>query len=136
MFAFAVNSNSLFVEQVPLHLERMVQYGVLICLDIFLYTFTFFPIRCAWALVKGVYNLLFPRISRHHTMKFHRTHAYDLMRAVIMVLSCYVLSYMEMSRIYHFIRGQAIIKLYVVTAMVEVSDKLVCSLSQDILDSL
>ena len=38
--------------------------------------------------------------------------------------------------LYHWIRGQAMVKLYVLIAMVEIFDRLLCSLGQDCLDSL
>ncbi|CAN0372190.1 unnamed protein product, partial [Ectocarpus sp. 6 AP-2014] len=33
------------------------------------------------------------------------------------------LQFLEMSRVYHYIRGQAMVKLYVLIAMVEIFDK-------------
>ena len=36
-----------------------------------------------------------------------------------------------MGRVYHYIRGQTMIKLYVLTAMMEIFDKLLCSFGQD-----
>ena len=53
-----------------------------------------------------------------------------------MVVSCYVLMQLNMSRVYHYIRGQTLIKLYVLTAMLEIFDKLLCSFGQDAFDSL
>ncbi|KAF2077870.1 hypothetical protein CYY_000832 [Polysphondylium violaceum] len=40
------------------------------------------------------------------------------------------------SMLYHYIRGQAVIKLYVIYNVLEVLDKLCCSFGQDIFDSL
>ena len=37
---------------------------------------------------------------------------------------------LNMSRVYHYIRGQTLIKLYVLTAMMEIFDKLLCSFGQ------
>jgi hypothetical protein len=37
---------------------------------------------------------------------------------------------------YHWIRGQAMLKLYVLIAIVEVFDRLLCSFGQDAWDSL
>jgi hypothetical protein len=69
--------------------------------------------------------------------RFHRTNLYDLMRGFILVTCSITLSnFGNMSRVYHYIRGQAMIKLYVIIAMLEILDKLCCSLGQDILDSL
>lgn len=43
---------------------------------------------------------------------------------------------LDPSRIYHTIRGQAVLKLYVVFNVLEIFDKLCCSVGQDILDAL
>lgn len=50
----------------------------------------------------------------------HRTHLYDVMRGGIFIVSTYVLCLVDMSRLYHSIRGQAMIKLYVLFTMIEV----------------
>ena len=47
-----------------------------------------------------------------------------------------VLNAVDMSWLYHAIRGQAMIKLYVLFTMIEIFDKLFCSLGQDVLDAL
>lgn len=47
-----------------------------------------------------------------------------------------VLLQVNMSRVYHFIRGQSMIKLYVLTSMMEVVDKLLGALGQDVFDAL
>ena len=67
---------------------------------------------------------------------FHKSHLYDLMRGTFVLLCCYVLLKLNMSRVYHYIRGQTLIKLYVLTAMLEIFDKLLCSFGQDAFDSL
>ena len=43
---------------------------------------------------------------------------------------------LDPSRIYHSIRGQAVLKLYVVFNVLEICDKLCCSVGVDILDAL
>ncbi|CAN0390269.1 unnamed protein product, partial [Discosporangium mesarthrocarpum] len=58
------------------------------------------------------------------------------MRAATIAVSLGALQFVQMSRVYHYIRGQAMVKLYVLTAMVEIFDKLMCSFGQDAMDSL
>lgn len=48
-------------------------------------------------------NLCFP--DRRHR-DFHRNNAYDLMRGFIVVIACLVLQTLQISRVYHYIRGQ------------------------------
>lgn len=52
------------------------------------------------------------------------------------VVGCVALRQINMSQIYHFIRGQSMIKLYVLTSMLEIVDKLLCSFGQDAFDAL
>lgn len=44
--------------------------------------------------------------------------------------------FIDTSVIYHVVRGQAVIKLYIFFNMLEVADKLFSSFGQDILDAL
>ncbi|KAL4140713.1 hypothetical protein PRNP1_014994 [Phytophthora ramorum] len=114
---------------VPLNTEQLFLFGVLLALDSFLYAFTYLPLRILFACGCAV-------TSGFHTRVFRRTHFYDLMVAVIMAVGTTVLWYVDMSRVYHAIRGQAMIKLYVLFTMIEIFDRLFSSLGQDVLDSL
>ena len=140
---------------VPSKVEKFIVFGFFICVDAFLYVITFLPIRVAYSLYLltletfGVLAFMTMKSplevkafseggNRGTSLKglFHRSHLYDLMRGAFMVLSCYVLMQLNMSRVYHYIRGQTLIKLYVLTAMLEIFDKLLCSFGQDAFDSL
>jgi hypothetical protein len=46
------------------------------------------------------------------------------------------LQFVDTSVMYHLVRGQAVIKLYIFYNMLEVADKLLSSFGQDILDAL
>jgi hypothetical protein len=52
------------------------------------------------------------------------------------VASCFVLMRFDASRMYHGIRGQSAIKLYVIYNLLEVCDRLLSALGQDILECL
>ena len=73
-------------------------------------------------------NNLWPRI--------HRSHIYDLLRLGLLLGAYCGLQVLNMSRIYHLIRSQDFIKLYVIMSMVEIFDRLLSSFGQDVLDSL
>ena len=45
----------------------------------------------------------------------------DLLKGIIIVICCLVVNYMDMSMIYHIVRGQSIIKFYVFFNMLDVS---------------
>ena len=127
---------------VPFVLEGLLFFGFFLCLDAFMYTLTFLPIRVITSLVllsckllsyisNGVINLRVPGTSG-----FHRSNTYDLMRGVFLVMGSLTLCYIDMSRIYHLIKRQTLIKLYVMTGMLEIFDKLLGSLGQDAFSSL
>ena len=63
-------------------------------------------------------------------------HKADILRGFLILLSCYILMYFDASRMYHGIRGQAAIKLYVIYNVLEVCDRLFSALGQDVLECL
>lgn len=100
---------------VPFKIEQLFVFGVFLALDSFLYVFTYLPLRILFACGCAV-------TSSFHTRVFRRTHFYDLLVAVILVVATSVLWRVDMSRVYHAIRGQAMIKLYVIFTMIEVGE--------------
>lgn len=60
----------------------------------------------------------------------------DILKGLLMVTTCTVLMYFDASRMYHWIRGQAAIKLYVIYNVLEVSDRLFAAIGQDVLECL
>ncbi|KAM3415452.1 Endoplasmic reticulum membrane protein 65 [Cercospora zeina] len=64
------------------------------------------------------------------------SHKADLLQGLLIVTSCVALMWFDASRTYHSIRGQAAIKLYVIYNVLEVFDRLLSALGQDILECL
>jgi len=147
--------------QVPGAVERLLGFGLLICLDSFLYMITVLPIRFVWSCWLLALRLLPPYSTSGWTSRrrkggadgndsstpaatrsnspwrFHRQHSYQLIQVFILYsIYRYVLLNISIGKLYHWIRGQSMIKLYVLIAMVEVFDRLFSSLGQDCLDSL
>lgn len=60
----------------------------------------------------------------------------DILKGLLIIISCTILMYFDASRMYHGIRGQAAIKLYVIYNVLEVCDRLFSALGQDILECL
>ncbi|KAK6436455.1 hypothetical protein LTR95_007350 [Oleoguttula sp. CCFEE 5521] len=63
-------------------------------------------------------------------------HKADLLQGALIIISCLILLRFDASRMYHSIRGQAAIKLYVIYNVLEVFDRLFSALGQDILECL
>ncbi|KAF2670298.1 DUF747-domain-containing protein [Microthyrium microscopicum] len=64
------------------------------------------------------------------------THKADLLRGFLVCVSSLILLQLDPSRMYHNIRGQSAIKLYVIYNGLEVGDRLLSALGQDILECL
>lgn len=136
---------------VPFNLESLIFLGFFICLDAFLYVITYLPIRVVFSVFLLCFEIqhyivhvqlgsflpfLFKPSKSGAGFKFHRTQTYDIMRGAMFAVGCIALRQINMSQIYHFIRGQSMIKLYVITSMLEIFDKLLCSFGQDAFDAL
>ncbi|KAJ9667291.1 hypothetical protein H2201_002492 [Coniosporium apollinis] len=63
-------------------------------------------------------------------------HKADILNGLLVLASCMILMRFDASRMYHGIRGQAAIKLYVIYNVLEVCDRLFSSLGQDIMECL
>ena len=114
----------------------MLFLGYFICLDSFLYNFTILPLRILLSLLallhQGVCRLVLRRPLRNPWLPCFPS---DLLRGLLLAIVCLALQQIDASRVYHSIRGQSIIKLYVIFNVFEVFDKLCCSFGLDILES-
>jgi hypothetical protein len=63
-------------------------------------------------------------------------HKADILQGLLILASCFVLMSFDASRMYHSIRGQSAIKLYVIYNVLEVFDRLLGAIGQDILECL
>ncbi|PIK49350.1 putative transmembrane anterior posterior transformation protein 1-like isoform X1 [Apostichopus japonicus] len=116
--------------RIPKELEKTMLYGFFICMDAFLYIFTFLPLRVVIAL----FRLITIPFSTKRVLQ--PAEISDLLKAVVLLVCSYVLGTLDISMLYHIVRGQAVIKLYIMYNMLDVADKLFSSFGQDILDSL
>eukprot|EP00557_Chaetoceros_sp_GSL56_P003288 CAMPEP_0176499868 /NCGR_PEP_ID=MMETSP0200_2-20121128/13190_1 /TAXON_ID=947934 /ORGANISM="Chaetoceros sp., Strain GSL56" /LENGTH=849 /DNA_ID=CAMNT_0017898383 /DNA_START=482 /DNA_END=3031 /DNA_ORIENTATION=- len=122
--------------RVPFRIENLLFFGLAICFDSFLNVLTVTPLKFIWSCLCLVCTIVRPG-KGVGVCRFHRRHLYQLLRVfVIWFVYRYALCPISLGRLYHWIRGQAMLKLYVLMAMVEVFDRLMCSFGQDALDSL
>ena len=63
-------------------------------------------------------------------------HKADLLQGALIICSSIALMSLDASRMYHFIRAQSAIKLYVIYNILEVGDRLLSAIGQDILECL
>ncbi|RLV96569.1 Endoplasmic reticulum membrane protein 65 [Spathaspora sp. JA1] len=116
--------------KIPFHLEKYMMFGLLVCINTFLTLFTLAPLKI------GIISIqtLFKGKNKHSFQLVKR----DLITFSLIAISIYILSTLnlDISRMYHDIRGQTDIKLYVMFGVLEVAEKLCSSLGQDIFNIL
>ncbi|XP_059407826.1 transmembrane anterior posterior transformation protein 1 homolog [Carassius carassius] len=119
--------------RIPKELEKLMMFGFFLCLDVFLYVFTLLPLRVLLALVR---LLTLPCCGLSGSRILQPAQVCDVLKGVIMILCYFMMHYVDYSMMYHMIRGQSVIKLYIIYNMLEVADRLFSSFGQDILDAL
>lgn len=103
--------------RITIALEPFLSFGHLLCIDVFLFHFTLLPLRCAAAVCTGAaaaVRALFSAAgcaSCRQPTPFLQAHAYDLIKGALLITAASVLGAVQVSRVYHYIRGEAIIKL-------------------------
>merc|ERR1712226_862824 len=110
--------------KLPWYLEQVFIFGALLCADSFLFVLTTLPIRVAWNCA---------------VLRFSSRQMFDLLRLTIMVLvGVFVLQFhlLNVSFLYHWIRGQSPFKLYVIFNILGIVDLLLCAFGEDAIDTL
>ncbi|XP_064630115.1 transmembrane anterior posterior transformation protein 1 homolog [Lineus longissimus] len=121
--------------QIPREMESFIMFGLFQCTDAFLFIFTFLPLRFILALLQ-VFTHPCGFIKAGSRRILDHAQICDVLKSIVMIMCCLMMHYVDTSMLYHIIRGQAIIKLYIFFNMLEIADKLFASFGQDILDSL
>ncbi|OBA21754.1 DUF747-domain-containing protein [Metschnikowia bicuspidata var. bicuspidata NRRL YB-4993] len=121
--------------KVPFYLEKFICFGLLVCSNAFLTLFTLVPLKIAIVTFTAFKEFLYSP-QRDMTILIRKLHFVkrDLITLLLIISSVALLStrLLEVSRLYHDIRGQAHIKLYVMFGVLEVTDKLLSSIALEI----
>ncbi|XP_062534189.1 protein TAPT1 homolog [Armigeres subalbatus] len=124
--------------KIPRELESFMAYGVLQCADSFLYMYTFLPLRfvlALWALMtRPVAKCL--GLRRPSQRLLAPAEICDLLKGLIWIICSWVMFYVDTNMLYHLIKSQSIIKLYIFYNMLEVGDRLLSAFGQDTIDAL
>uniref|UniRef100_K7GAM8 Transmembrane anterior posterior transformation 1 n=1 Tax=Pelodiscus sinensis TaxID=13735 RepID=K7GAM8_PELSI len=119
--------------RIPRELEKLMFFGIFLCLDAFLYVFTLLPLRVFLALFQFI---TLPFYGLRDRRLLQPAQVCDIFKGVILIICYFMMHYVDYSMMYHLIRGQSVIKLYIIYNMLEVADRLFSSFGQDILDAL
>eukprot|EP00940_MAST-03C_sp_MAST-3C-sp2_P000917 g917.t1 len=128
-------------QKIPYAVESLQIFGIFVCLDTLMYTFTVVPIRVLIACVRlSLTFLLAPfRYSERKEgggLGISRRHVYDIFRGILLCTACSLLYFVRMSLVYHYLRSQSGIKLYVLFGILDIFDRLCTSIGQDCIEAL
>ncbi|KAH8349188.1 hypothetical protein KR084_012404 [Drosophila pseudotakahashii] len=124
--------------RIPRDLERFMVYGIMQCADSFLYIHTFLPVRflmAIWALVSRTVARIF-RLRSSGQRLLSPAEICDLLKGFIWMSVTLIMLLVDTNRVYHIIKSQSIIKLYIFYNMLEVGDRLLSAFGQDTIDAL
>lgn len=130
--------------KIPREIEKFIWYGFFQCIDAFLFIFTFLPLRFAlsvWFLLTRSLRIMFRSLFLRRTANENENvlqpaEICDLLRGIILITVSFLMTYIDTSMLYHIVKSQSVIKLYIFFNMLEIADKLFSSFGQDILDAL
>lgn len=123
---------------IPRELEKFMVYGVLQCVDSFLYIHTFLPIRylmALWAITWRPLATCFGWRRRGQRI-LSPAEICDLLKGSIWIIATLIILSVDTNRMYHIIKSQSVIKLYIFYNMLEVGDRLLSAFGQDTIDAL
>ncbi|KAL0132688.1 hypothetical protein PUN28_000436 [Cardiocondyla obscurior] len=128
--------------KIPREVENFMAYGFLQCADSFLFVYTFLPLRFAMALWAVITRPLrrYLRSEKSHAKGTERylspAEVCDLLKGIL-VVCCWAATWkVDTSMMYHLVKSQSVIKLYIFYNMLEVGDRLFSALGQDTIDAL
>ncbi|CAD7953983.1 unnamed protein product [Amoebophrya sp. A25] len=110
----------------PWRLEKTLLFGMFLCLDALLHELTFMPINVLRSSLRR-------RVGRPNTA----IEASERFRLTLLIANTVVVLYLiDFSFLYHYIRSQSFMKLYVFFNMLEIIERLLRSLGNDFFDVL
>lgn len=107
---------------------QFLWYGFFQCADAFLFVFTLLPIRfflAIWFTVSRSLRRTFsdhksPSVGQMTPAILQPAEVCDLLKGSILIISAFLMGYVDTSMLYHIIKSQSVIKLYIFFNMLEV----------------
>ncbi|CDP05543.1 unnamed protein product [Coffea canephora] len=114
--------------RLPWRCELLIDVGFFVCFDSFLSLLTIMPARITMMLYRLLKTRQFKRLSAAELS--------DIGCFIVLAIGVSLLQLADISWIYHMIRGQGTIKLYVVYNVLEIFDRLCQSFGGDVMQTL
>eukprot|EP00899_Mesostigma_viride_P002255 jgi/Mesvir1/1202/Mv17692-RA.3 len=108
---------------------QFLMTGFLVCIDSFLAIFTLLPVRLLAHLARMPYQVM-------HGGRLRPDQICDFLAMAIVVVTSWLLHQAEISTLYHWIRSQEYMKLYVIFNMLDLTEKLCASFISNGIDAL
>ncbi|KAK7862247.1 hypothetical protein R5R35_008125 [Gryllus longicercus] len=125
--------------KIPREVEKFMAYGFFQCADSFLFVYTFLPMRfglALWSVIsRPVYECFGVKKSKFGSI-LKPAEVCDLLKAFMLIICSMLMLYIDTSMMYHLIKSQSVIKLYIFYNMLEVGDRLFSAFGQDTIDAL
>ncbi|KAJ9594354.1 hypothetical protein L9F63_014230, partial [Diploptera punctata] len=125
--------------KIPREVEKFMAYGFFQCADSFLFVYTFLPMRfilALWAVISRPIMECFGMQKSKSKSILKPAEICDLLKACILIGCSMMMSYIDTSMMYHLVKSQSVIKLYIFYNMLEVGDRLFSAFGQDTIDAL
>ncbi|KAK4882732.1 hypothetical protein RN001_006051 [Aquatica leii] len=125
--------------RIPREVEKFMIYGFMQCTDSFLFVYTFLPLRfilALWAFITRPIAKCFGISQENKRSILYPAEICDLLKGSLIILCSALMFYIDTNMMYHLIKSQSVIKLYIFYNMLEVADRLFSAFGQDIIDAL
>ncbi|XP_041980140.1 protein TAPT1 homolog [Aricia agestis] len=124
--------------KIPQELEKFMAYGFFQCADSLLFVYTFLPLRFLMAFW-SFFNRVFRRCFGYSHPKrsiLKPAETCDVLKGFILLVCSILMCYIDTNMMYHLVKSQSVMKLYIFYNMLEVGDRLFSAFGQDTIDAL
>ncbi|KAF9798441.1 hypothetical protein SFRURICE_008130 [Spodoptera frugiperda] len=125
--------------KIPQELEKFMAYGFFQCADSLLFVYTFLPLRfimAIWTLFSRLFRKCFGFYSNSRKSILKPAETCDMLKGFILVICSILMCYIDTNMMYHLVKSQSVMKLYIFYNMLEVGDRLFSAFGQDTIDAL
>ncbi|XP_045523247.1 protein TAPT1 homolog isoform X1 [Pieris brassicae] len=125
--------------KIPQELEKFMAYGFFQCADSLLFIYTFLPLRfilAFWSFLDRLFRRCFGFYSNSRSSILKPAETCDVLKGFILLVCSIIMCYIDTNMMYHLVKSQSVMKLYIFYNMLEVGDRLFSAFGQDTIDAL
>ncbi|KAL4716175.1 hypothetical protein ACJJTC_013952 [Scirpophaga incertulas] len=125
--------------KIPQELEKFMVYGFFQCADSLLFVYTFLPLRfimAFWSFLNRLFRRCFGFCSNPRKSVLKPAETCDVLKGFILLVCSILMCYIDTNMMYHLVKSQSVMKLYIFYNMLEVGDRLFSAFGQDTIDAL